>query len=48
LRKTLPLGTKVDPVLAVKTTPDSAPACASKDSQKVTVHTKIVHILKNR
>lgn len=48
LRSSLPLGTKVDLVLAIKTTPDSAPACASKDSQKVTVHTKIVHILKNR
>jgi hypothetical protein len=47
LRGELPLGTKVDLVLEIKTTPDSAPACASKNAQKVTVHTKVVHILKN-
>ncbi len=47
LKSALPLGTKVDLVLSIKTTPDSAPACASKDSQKLTVHTKVVHILKN-
>jgi hypothetical protein len=47
LRGELPLGTKVDLVLEINTTPDSAPACASKNAQKVTVHTKVVHILKN-
>jgi hypothetical protein len=47
LHSSLPLGTKVDLVLEIKTTPDSAPACASKNAQKLTVHTKVVHILKN-